>query len=539
MKSDNALAGATRQTLPESFWRSLRYFNGFRLVTASIFVLAVNLPGRLRPFGAEAPLLSFGVSLFYLAAAVCFVAVAAQSKRPRFYRLLTIEVVVDVLSITLLMYASGGARSGLGYMLLVVMAAAGLVGHGRLALFYAALATVAVLFEQAYHLLQGAADLTDLSQAGLICIGFFGTAISAHLLARRAVANEILAEERRMQLAMQLRVGDRIIRDMQDGILVVEGDGRVRQYNPQAAELCEISGLPEHPTLALFSPRLAERFSVWSAAGRVVEEIVAFPGNRSLRVRYLPPEGEDSALVYLSDLARVQAQAQQIKLAALGRLTANMAHEIRNPLAAISHASELLHEGAGSDDVPTQQRLSRIVKENAERLNRLVTDVLELGRRDRTSPEALGLAVTVEAFIDEFSLLEPDALRIVDTAIAADVRIRFDRGHLNRVLANLVGNAMRYCSREDASVRVVATRAPRGPFVYVDVWDDGSGIPEDARAHVFEPFFTTRSTGTGLGLYIAKELCEANGGGLELLNPTTGTGFRIIARGEDDDNTGS
>jgi two-component system, NtrC family, sensor histidine kinase PilS len=517
---------AARDTSADSLWGSLHYFNLYRLTVACLFAFAsfyVEQPGL---FGMQDPDMTQWVSLTYLGAALIFLAPPFYFRRS-FDVLLTVEVAVDVLALTLLMYANGGNRSGIGYMLLVVLAGAGLVGQGRLVLFYAAMATVAVLLEQGYRMLSGGAELADFTHTGIISIGFFATAASARLLARRVVTNEELARQRGVELDEQLDINQRVIRDMQDGVLVVDAIGRVRQHNPQAELLCDVTP-GEAPLLGDFSADLAYGYAMWRRAGVEAVEIVRLPSsNRMLRVRFLPPVGEgDNALIYLEDMERIQAQARQIKLAALGRLTANMAHEIRNPLASISHASELLAE---ERDDHTQQRLVRIIGDNTQRLNRLVTDVLELGGRDKAQPERVLAAQLLADFIEEMSLLEPKARRIIRIDVDPQRTIWFDRGHLNRILVNLVGNALRYCSGDSGSIRV-ELRESTSARVELDVIDDGPGIGPEERTHMFEPFFTTRSSGTGLGLYIARELCEANDAMIDFLETERGCHFRIVAR---------
>jgi two-component system sensor histidine kinase PilS (NtrC family) len=223
----------------------------------------------------------------------------------------------------------------------------------------------------------------------------------------------------------------------------------------------------------------------------------------------------------------VQSQAQQLKLAALGRLTANMAHEIRNPLAAISHAAELLAE---EDSDPLHQRLARIIHDNTRRLNRLVTEVLELGRRDRAQPETLRWQAFLSGFLEELVLHDVSAGRRLQIG-EVDVELHFDRGHLYRVLWNLLVNALRHASTADRAVRLEARAAPAANRVELHIVDDGPGVDEAQRNQVFEPFFTTHGAGTGLGLYIARELCEASGASLELLDEAPGAHFRISAEG--------
>ncbi|HEX5393507.1 MAG TPA: PAS domain-containing sensor histidine kinase [Rhodocyclaceae bacterium] len=517
----------------ESYWRSLHYFHIYRMLVALLFGIALVLPSSLMPFSIQtAPIAEWLVRAYLLAAVGFFVLLRW---RPHFNLLLTIEVTVDVAVLTALMHLSGGNRSGISYMLLVVLAGAGLVGQGRLTMFYASLASVAVLLEQGSRLLDGSADLSDFTYTGIICAGYFGTAATAHLLSRRAVASELLAEERGNELAVQLRINEQVIRDMQDGVLVVDGEGRVRQHNRQAEALCHVAGR-EPIELDDFCHDLARRYPEWRTWGREVETVVTLPGgNRPLHVRYVPAGVGEDSLIYLADTARLQAQAQQLKLAALGRLTANMAHEIRNPLAAISHAGELLQD---EQDPALQARLLRIISENTQRLNRLVTDVLELGRRDKTQIETIRLQPFLESFVEELAVADASAAKVLSVECPPAATLLFDRGHLNRLLGNLVGNAVRYCSGVPGSVHIRVEMPAGANTVELHVEDDGPGIEASARIRVFEPFFTTRSTGTGLGLYIARELCEANGAILVLLDGEGGAHFRMAGRKGPEQNGG-
>jgi len=490
-------------------------------------VFAAIVPAaHAESLGTQNPRLFDKAAAAYLLLAAGFL--AALLRRPvRFNLQLSVQVAVDIAALTLMMFASGGQKSGIAILILVVVAGAALVGQGRMTLFYAALASVAMLLEESWRALTRESDSADFVRTGILCIAFFGTAIIARLLAQRVVANEKLARERGRELDEQLRISERIIRDMEDGVLVVDGDGRVRLLNPRAAALL---GAPpsERAELEAYSRDLAERYRAWSVQPVEMAEMLQQEGGRLLRVRYLPSaEAGGHALIYLDDMERVQSQAQQLKLAALGRLTANMAHEIRNPLAAISHAAELLAE-ENSDTL--HQRLARIIHDNTLRLNRLVTEVLELGRRDRAQPESIRWQAFLSGFLDELSLHDPSAGRRVRLA-EGDIELRFDRGHLYRVLWNLLGNALRHASQAEGSVRLEARAGATAGSVELHIIDDGPGVADAQRNQVFEPFFTTHGAGTGLGLYIARELCEASGARLELMNDGPGAHFRISAEG--------
>jgi two-component system sensor histidine kinase PilS (NtrC family) len=509
--------------IAESYWRSLRYFSLYRLVAASVFLVAFLMTGGTANLASQNPALFLWADSGYLVVAFGFLLIQERYERG-FNLQLSIQVVCDVLFLTILMYASGGAKSGFAIMLVVVVAGAALVGQGRLTLFFAALATLAVLLEQAMRLLAFNAAADDFVQTGLISMGFFATAVIARVLAKKVVANENLARQRGIELADQVRINRQVIQDMDDGVLVVDVDGIVRLLNPQAESLLSISRSLGSP-LADYWPDLAARLDLHQATGEITD-VQKSPNGRSLLYRLLPSEKGGNTLIFIQDLARIQLQAQQLKLAALGRLTANIAHEIRNPLAAIMSAGELLADEQRAD---TRARLVRIIIDNGKRLNLLVGEVLELGRRDRVQQESINLPAFLSQFVEEYSLQDASAASRIRLTVPGGVVACFDRAHLYRIVENLVTNALRYASGTPGAVQVNVVSGLPGR-VEMHVVDDGPGIDDADLIKVFEPFFTTRSGGTGLGLYIARELSEANGAQLDLVSGPGGAHFRIIAK---------
>jgi two-component system, NtrC family, sensor histidine kinase PilS len=511
-------------------WKSLRYFNIYRfIISGLLFVSSLLHPSSLSIFSPEPGLLHLAVtSLYLLATTLTLFAV------PRYYHRfnlqLSLHVFTDVLVMTLLMHTSGGLRSGLGSMLLVTLAAAGLVGQGRLVLLYAAVATLAVLFEQAYRTLFYDFDAAGFFQVGVFCAGFFAVAISARLLARRVIANEELARQRGIDLKNQTLISQRAIEEMQDGVLVLNQSGWVKQHNPRAEQLLGLSGTPEC-LLSDYSPDLAQGFVGWRERASSEPILVRVPASgMQLRARFVPTESsERDVLIFLEDMGRLQVQAQQLKLAALGRLTANIAHEIRNPLSAISYAGELMLEERRGQ---TQERLLRIVLDNAQRLERIVSDVLEVGRRDRAHRELIELRDALPLFVDEFVVKEKVSAEVIQLQFSGVTELCFDRSHLHQVLWNLLGNALRHSRRTTGSVRLQVRSGKRDGQVELHVIDDGEGVDDTQREQIFEPFFTTHNRGTGLGLYIARELCEANAAQLQLLGNMPGAHFCITGRAD-------
>lgn len=528
-----AVRDALALEVSDSYWKSLRYFNFYRLIAAFLlYAVAYLRPATFELVAATDPDLYIWTAFFYSLVTAASVVVLALWRR-HFDLQLSVQVVMDVVALTILMYASGGLRGGLGAMLLVSLAGAGLVGQGRLVLLYAALATLALLFQQFLLSLSSDFDASSFFQAGLLGAGFFTSAITARLLARRVVANEELARRRGEALADQVAVSQRVIEEMQDGVLLVSPEGEVRLHNPRAELLLGIAAAETH-LLELFSPALDGHFQRWRLARERSKDsglIFHVPRNgRQLFARFLDtPSHAGDTLILLEDMDRLREEARQMKLAALGRLTANIAHEIRNPLSAINHAGELLQEDA--DPQGGEARLVRIILDNAQRLERIVRDVLELGRRDRCHPEPIDLAVALPIYLEEFRAKEGAAELFLSWEMAGGMVMQFDRAHLHQVLWNLLSNALRHCRRQPGSIRVWAARGGNEGEVELHIQDDGPGIGAAIREQVFEPFFTTHGKGTGLGLHIARELCEANGARLELMPADAGGAhFRISGR---------
>ncbi len=520
----------TADTQPDSFWVSLRYFNIYRLLLAAVFLSTVLVFGDSLNFGSHNLALFKYVSGAYLLLAIAY-QVLQEKLRSHFNLQLSLHVITDIVASVLMMNASDGFRSGLGVMLLISLAAAALVSRGALMLFYAALASIAILLEQTYWILQFDHNTANYVQPGLLAIGYFATALITNQLAQRVIRQERVMRQRSVDLSNQLRINQLVIQDMQDAVLVVDGNGLVRQHNPQVSLLFG-SQAPELDQIENYSPEIARLLRRWRSQRDNPTEILRMPGSGKLvRARFVEAgtDGGSFSLVFLEDLSRLQEQAQQLKLAALGRLTANIAHEIRNPLSAISHASELLLEEQRG---PSQERLLHIIQDNSKRLDRMVRDVLELTRRDRVHPETIQLGAFLPSFVDEFAQNE----KIPAASFALELHeagaIAFDRVHLQQVLWNLLRNAWRHSRQRAASVRVAVRR--QANRVELHVIDDGEGVPTHLRQQLFEPFFTTYSDGTGLGLYIAREMCAANGASLEYAEQPAGGGgadFRVLCGG--------
>jgi two-component system, NtrC family, sensor histidine kinase PilS len=498
------------ERIPDSFWISLRYFNLYRMVIAALFLVTALVYEDALNLGTHSLELFRYVAAAYLFCSVVFHGVL-RDLRDKFELQLTLHAGLDILAITLLMFASGGIRSGLGVMLMISLTGAAIVAPRRLTFLYAALASIALLLEQSYWVLEHDAPTASFVPPGLLAIGYFATAGVTGWLAARVAANERLARQRGRELATQTRVNQLVIEDMNDGVLVLDRAGRVVQHNPQAQQLLGAATL-----LGASIATLVPGF-----AGSAEIEVAG----RDIRLRPLARGAEEFSVLLVEDTTLAREQAQQLKLAALGRLTANIAHEIRNPLAAISHATELLREEKRGED---RERLTRIIHDNAGRLERLVSDVLQLNKRDRVSAAPLRLHPWIGGFIAEFVANEqvPAERVVLDTR--REAWIEFDREHLHQVMWNLLRNAARYARPEAGAIRIrLDGYADR---VELSVIDNGPGVAAPIQGQLFEPFFTTEAKGTGLGLYLARELCAANRATLEYVNDGAGAHFRIRCR---------
>ena len=509
----------------EANWRSFQYFNLYRLLLVVLSLFAVYLPHAWAdPFHLSASPALRWVSLIYLVVLVVGLVLSLRWQK-RFNMQLSLQVTADVLAVGHFMYAAGGVSSGLGVLMLVSLASASLVGRGRLVLFYAAQATLAVLGLQLYGVFLDKFDLSSVVLAGFLSSGFFATAILARLLGQRLMYNEELARRRGVALDNQQRISQRVIERMQDGVLVVDRLGIIGHHNPVAAVMLG-KLMQSGSALSECAPLLSLALVHWRHGGGAAGADIESVDGRSLRARFEPTESSDGeSLIFLEDIARIEARAQELKLASLGRLTANIAHEIRNPLSSIGHAGELLREERRGE---VQDRLLRILSDNVARLDRIVQDVLEIGRRARPQPESIELADFCQSFIESFSNVEGVPEGLIRCELPENCMLMFDRSHLHQVLWNLLSNAFRHSQQVTGSVCMRVASA--GGRVELHVIDDGPGVPEELRPQIFEPFFTTHAKGTGLGLFIARELCELNGASLELGPSVQGGHFMVQGR---------
>lgn len=530
-------SGLTATKAGDAIWRTLTTFSIYRIVV--ILVLAIAYWGfwRIQAQGMVSSLLSISILSGYFLMSVALLA-AAKFRLSTASVHLTVQVATDVVGLTFLMDALGGVRSGIGLLLLISLAAAGIVSRGRMVYFHAAMAALAVLFEQSWQFLYADAAAADFVPSGLLAGTFFVVALLGYSLAKYASGAERIAEARGVDLANLAQINELVIRDMQDGFVVVDEQNIVRQHNPQSeAVIGRLAGSIQRP-LSGCAPQLADMLEEWRQnKSRRFQILRDANTQREYQVRFVAIGNQERSptVIFIDDVGRVRMQAQQMKLIALGRLTASIAHEIRNPLSSISHAAELLQEEAGRSIEDT--RLLTIIRDNAGRLDRIVQEVLNLNRRDRAHTELIDLKPYLERFISDFCAGEKINPTLISLAVEGGGRLRFDRNHLNQILWNLTRNACRHATGQEGCVTIgVSANNTHEYPVILNVQDDGPGVAAEAIPHIFEPFFTTDSQGTGLGLYIARELAEVNAAQLEYwVSPVSERGrrgacFRLIAK---------
>ncbi|HFE32639.1 MAG TPA: PAS domain-containing protein [Gammaproteobacteria bacterium] len=513
-------------------WRPLRYLNLYRILLASLFVSSFFIDDNLPQLGSHDPHLFIAVSAVYLLLAG-IASFAIHWRWLAFQPLAYGLVVLDIIALTLLMRASGGIASGLGMLLVVAIAGNSLLLGGRTSILFAAIATLAVLAEQVYAQISQALP-ANYTQAGILGATLFATAFLAHVLSRRIRESEELAARRGVDLANLAQLNQHVIQRMQSGIIVVDAHSRIRLMNESAWHMLGLPpmGSTTNRSLKLLSPELAEQLDTWRHHELSEPRIFRSDGQSSDLLPSMTALGSDEqagTLIFLEDTARMAQQAQQMKLASLGRLTASIAHEIRNPLGAISHAEQLLAETV--PDNPSDRRLLEIIHSNTSRVNDIIENVLQLSRRDRAKPENLPLKQWLEHFITEFTLsqgCDPEDISI--HVEPGDITIRMDASQLHQILWNLCQNGLRYSRNYPGQPKLELRggQQPGSSHPELDIIDHGPGIdPEDVQ-HIFEPFFTTDAKGSGLGLYIARELCEGNAARLSYIAiPTGGSCFRI------------
>ena len=492
-------------------WRPLRLFNLYRLVIAGLFAVYAFSDLSIKTFGEYNPALFKWIAAIYLM--ICLAnALTIQLRKPGFAIQIHSQVILDIIAITLFMHASGGVQSGLGMLIIVAVASGSILLAGRAAMIFAAIASLLLLAEQTYMQINDSLAAGTYPQTGLLGAAFFATALLAHALAKRIKESESLAAKRSVDLANMQQLTQYIIQQMQTGVAVIDSEARLWQINESARQLLNISPPAQKTPLTEICPELAFQHRLWHEdLTSSTHRFKPADSDTELLPHFAQLGEAHDTLIFLEDTATMRQQAQQLKLASLGRLAGSIAHEIRNPLGAISHANQLLGESDNLD--PHDSRLTEIIHTNSQRMNNIIENILQMGRRDQSIIEEIQLKPWLEEFVDEFCRSQNIAPEQIQLEIEpADLSTEFDTSQLQQITWNLCQNGARHSLSHTgtSSLLLRAGRKPDNPTPFLDIIDNGPGIKAEILDNLFEPFFTTEKTGTGLGLYIAKELCECN-----------------------------
>ena len=493
-------------------------------------------------------------------------------------RQLAFGLALDVIILSLLLYTAGAPDLQLTMLYMVVVAASFMLLHASQALIITLLAIIFVIYQQFFYAIANSMSLANLGDALLMSASFLAVGGLSWSISQRLVQLEKVAAIHVKEVERLNVINKEVITQMANGVIVIDGQDVVLA-NLAAHQLLSIPNhsllVPTDTAIGAIKPSsdirkhaLSEKdtkplsdfqqqlrkqhrqlfdacLSIATGQSRTFVYELPAVANTSvvgkLRVEIIPLK-DDSKLIILEDLRREQASAQQLKLASLGQLTASIAHEIRNPLAAISQASQLLIEDVLESEMaadkittnPNNDRLNSEIASNHElykmifaqtkRVNRIIEDVLKLSRQQTANQQTIILADWMPKFLDNY-FQSHDVFLHVNT----NNTVSFDTHQLEQVLINLINNGLRHSSYVHPHAFVEIEIYCADNEVIIDVLDDGAGVGTDDLIHLFNPFFTTDKAGTGLGLYLSQAFCEANHARLFYVPDYKKTCFRLIA----------
>ena len=534
-----ATAAAPFVTPSDLAWRVIGLLNLYRLLVPLLLLAMQFFAGPGWSLNTARPSLFVAACLAYLTAALLLV--IARRLHWSSLRIVTlVNATVDALAIGLILYASGGVESGLAILLVLPVLALTVLAARRDALLIAAVAALAVLVPQVFVGVADGAPATDYVIAGGVGFLLFVVAFATWPVADRLRESEALVRRQEVDLANMAQLSQYVVQHLRESILVVDAGDRIRLINESAAEILGDQNAYPDALIGEASPRLLFLLESWRkgggdtrAAAPAEATFVAADGARVIRAHFAPlgTANPGPVLIVLEDTSLIEERVQQAKLAALGRLSASIAHEIRNPVGAMSHAGQLLAESPSlaSDD----RRLTEIIRSNAERVSAIIGNVQRLARREPARLELLPLAAWLQEFHQEFCETMPwPRARLSVSAASPGIEVRVDPDQLRQILWNLCENALRHAVRDDPqqAIEIRYGRTPARVRPFLEVADRGGGVPPELLERIFEPFFSGGGgQGTGLGLFLARELAQSNGATL-LYEARAGGGsvFRLV-----------
>jgi two-component system sensor histidine kinase PilS (NtrC family) len=530
-------APAPRSAPTDLAWRVIGLLNLYRLLVPLVLIAVQAVAGPQWALLAIRPRLFLSACIAYLAAGMLLV-IARRLEWSSLRIVALMNSGIDSAAIGLILYASGGVASGLGILLVLPVAAMAILADHRDAFLIAAVAAIAVLVQQIFVNIDEGVPTTDYTTAGVLGTVLFLIALSTWPIANRLRESEALVKRQEVDLANLAQLSQYIIQHLRESILVIDTHDRIRLINESAAHILgDTNAFPE-ALLGEASPRLLYLLETWrqNQGNTAVfpapdQTFVAADGGRIIRAHFAPLGGSSPVpvIVFLEDTSLLAEKVQQSKLAALGRLSASIAHEIRNPVGAMSHAAQLLGESATLSS--GEKRLTEIMRTNADRVSTIVNNVLRLSKREEARIETLSLQAWTEEFHDEFcETMQLPRERLHATDAGPGVEVRVDPSQLRQIVWNLCENAFRHgaTDRPDEIVEIRHGRLSPIGRPFLQVMDRGPGVNPEHAERIFEPFFSG-GRGTGLGLFLARELAQTNGATL-LYEPRHGGGsiFRLV-----------
>jgi two-component system sensor histidine kinase PilS (NtrC family) len=513
-------------------WRVLGLLNLYRVLVPLVLVSLYSLRGG-RALTVDSPRTFFIAAGFYL----CFGLFSVTLVRWRLgsaYIQTILQATLDIVVLMVLLHACGGVASGLGLLLLVPVGSLAFLLPTRSALFLAAVTILALLADTIWQQVAGRVDINIYATTGLLGVVLFTIAAAGSVVARSMQQSDELVRQRDLDLANLAELSQYIVKHLRESLLVVDAADTIRLINESAAEILGGASAVPGALVGEVSPRLLYSLTTWRHSNRGEDDpstFVAADGARLIQPHFAPLGGVDPGptLIFLEDTSLMAERVQQSKLAALGRLSASIAHEIRNPVGAMSHAGQLLAESPVMGD--GERRLTDIIRSNSQRVSAIINNVLQMSRREATKPTRLNPAEWLDDFLVEFvETMQVPMASIAVLEAEDDLEVRIDPSHLHQVVWNLCENAIKYGEpRGGISLEIKIGRLNPSNRPYLEVADRGPGIEAIAADRIFEPFFTGHRGGTGLGLFIARELCQLNRAVL-IYEPRGGDGsvFRVV-----------
>lgn len=497
---------------PPPNWRGLRFFNAYRLTVAALLLGAHILTLQRGQIGLpHADNFTIAVAIYGLAAMVMLT--LDELRLGGYAQRLQTGLAIDIVMLGLLGHVDGAPSGNIHILMVIHMAYASILLGGREALAFAALGSVHLLLLAFWSSRQGGSADLLFTHAGLHGMALFAVAVLAQTLARRMEAAQALAEQRSIDLANETQLNRLILERSQEGVLVVDGNNQAHHANEAALRLLRYRRETDQRRrdLAAINPTLAEALQAWreQPEDSLAMARIDRPERLQVRITPLTDDTRGPVALFVEDDAHMMAQLEQDKLAAMGRLTASIAHEIRNPLSAIGQAGQLLEETIQDEQ---DRRMLGIIRHQVERINRIVENILVTSRRKRTQPERLDLSSWLARFIEQYRATHPLKEARFDLTVNPDLYVMVDPRHLDQILTILLDNARQHGKPSVGSQHIRLDARPLGPQrrPCIEIRDNGPGIPAELRERLFEPFFTTHEDGNGLGLFIARELADAN-----------------------------